>query len=106
MSTAKTVIPEKLDRAQIELEAKYQVEFPGFEPHTWAAMAYYNKGYSYEDVRILLAKRFGDSVVASRDALVREARAAGSSEYNPIEPIFEIEDVTGNASATALNVPE
>ena len=89
-----------LDSHQIELESRYRNEFPGFEPATWAAMAYYSKGYSYEDVRMLLAKRFGDSLVAKRDALIHEARAAGSSPYNPNpnpEPIFKIEDVTDKA---------
>jgi hypothetical protein len=88
-------VNEPLDSTQIELESRYKTEFPGFDPATWAAMAYYSKGYSYEDVRLLLAKRFGDAIVAKRDALVREAREAGSSAYNPNpEPIFEIEDVS------------
>jgi hypothetical protein len=88
---------EPLDSTQIELENRYRNEFPGFEPATWAAMAYYSKGYAFEDVRLLLAKRFGDDLIAKRDALVREALEAGSSAYNPNpdpDPIFEIEDVT------------
>ena len=58
-------------------------------------MAYYSKGYSYEDVRLLLARRFGDQLVAKRDALVRETKMAGRTDYdrNP-DPVFEIEDVT------------
>ncbi len=80
---------EDLDPMQIELEARYKKEFPGFDPATWATMAYYSKGYSYEDVRLLLAKRFGGSLVAKRDALVREAREAGYSAYNPNpKPVF------------------
>ncbi len=96
MTTINTV-DEPIDAHQIELETRYRKEYPGFEPATWAAMAYYSKGYCFEDVRLLLAKRFGDDLVARRDALIREARAAGSSPYNPnhdSEPIFEIEDVT------------
>jgi hypothetical protein len=86
---------DDLDSMQIELETRYRKEFPGFDPATWAAMAYYSKGYSYEDVRLLLAKRFGDSLVAKRDALVREALEAGSSAYNPNpEHVFQIDDVT------------
>ena len=95
MTTTGT-INEPLDSYQIELETRYRNEFPGFEPATWAAMAYYSKGYSLEDVRLLLAKRFGDKFVGERDALIHEARAASSSPYNPnpdIDPIFEIEDV-------------
>ncbi len=95
MTTVGTV-DVSLDPAQIELEPRYKTEYPRFDPTTWAAMAYYSKGYSYEDVRLLLAKRFGDDAVAKRDALVREARMAGSTEYasnlNP-EPICKIEDV-------------
>jgi hypothetical protein len=96
MTTTGT-INDQIDSHQIELETRYRNEFPGFEPATWAAMAYYSKGYSFEDVRLLLAKRFGDNLVAKRDALIQEARAAGSSPYNPNpdpDPIFEIEDVT------------
>ena len=90
-----TTNKDDLDSMQIELETRYRKEFPGFDPATWAAMAYYSKGYSYEDVRMLLAKRFGDSLVAKRDALVREALEAGSSAYNPnSEPVFQIDDVT------------
>jgi hypothetical protein len=90
-----TTNKDDLDSMQIELENRYRKEFPGFDPTTWAAMAYYSKGYSYEDVRMLLAKRFGDSLVAKRDALVREALEAGSSAYNPNpEPVFQIDDVT------------
>jgi hypothetical protein len=88
---------EPLDSTQIELENRYRNEFPGFEPATWAAMAYYSKGYAFEDVRLLLAKRFGDDLIAKRDALVREALEAGSSAYSPNpdpDPIFKIEDVT------------
>ncbi len=99
MTTTGT-INDQLDSNQIELETRYRNEFPGFEPATWAAMAYYSKGYSFEDVRLLLAKRFGDDLVARRDALIHEARAAGSSPYNPnhdSEPIFKIEDVTDKA---------
>ena len=33
-----------LDPMQIELESRYMTEFPGFDPATWAAMAYYSKG--------------------------------------------------------------
>ena len=63
-------------------------------------MAYYFKVNSYASVRLLLAKRFGDGLVAKRDALVREARAAGSSAYNPNpDPIFEIEDVTDKVAS-------
>ena len=100
MTTPNNTDDEKSDRIQLDLEARYQSEFPGFDPATWAAMAYYSKGYVYEDVRLLLAKRFGDGLVASRDALARDARAAGSSAYNPDEPIFEIEDVTGVVGLT------
>jgi hypothetical protein len=83
-----------LDPHQVELEKRYQNEFPGFEPATWAAMAYYSKGYSYEDVRMLLAKRFGDELVAKRDALAREAKMAGKTDYDPNpEPVFKLEDV-------------
>ena len=99
MTTTGT-INEPLDSNQIELETRYRNEFPGFEPVTRAAMAYYSKGYSFEDVRLLLAKRFGDNLVTKHDALIHEARAAGSSPYNPNlnpEPIFEIEDVTDKA---------
>jgi hypothetical protein len=97
MTTTGT-INEPIDSHQIELETRYRNEFPGFEPATWAAMAYYSKGYFFEDVRLLLAKRFGDNLVAKRDALIHEARAAGSSPYNPNpDPIFEIEDVTDKA---------
>jgi hypothetical protein len=95
MTTSSNPPIELLDVAQIELETRYKLEFPGFEPATWAAMAYYSKGYPYEDVRLLLAKRFGDKLVADRDALVREAREAGSIAYNPDEPIFEIDDLNG-----------
>jgi len=61
-------------------------------------MAYYSKGYSYENVRMLLAKRFGEDLVAKRDALVREATMAGSTDYDPNsnpdpEPIFKLEEV-------------
>jgi hypothetical protein len=86
-----------LDSTQIELESRYRTKFPGFDPATWAAMAYYSKGCSYEDVRLLLAKRLGDSSIIKRDALIREAREAGSSVYNPNpspDPIFQIKDVT------------
>ena len=90
-----TTNKDDLDSMQIELETRYRKEFPGFDPATWAAMAYYSKGYSYEDVRLLLAKRFGDSLLSKREALVREAREAGSSDYNPNpEPVFQIDDVT------------
>ena len=88
---------EPLDSTQIELENRYRNEFPGFEPATWAAMAYYSKGYAFEDVKLLLAKRLGDDLIAKRDALVREAREAGSSAYNSNpdpDPIFEIKDET------------
>ena len=98
--TSTGTINDQIDSHQIELENRYRKEFPGFEPATWAAMAYYSKGYSFEDVRLLLAKRFGDNLVAKRDALIHEARAAGSSAYNPNpspEPIFKIEDVTDKA---------
>lgn len=91
---------------QKDLEDRYQSEFPGFDPATWAAMAYYSQGVSYEDVRLLLAKRFGDSEVARRDALVREARAAGSSAYNPTEPIFEIEELTDNVDTLDIENPK
>ena len=90
-------IDEPLDAHQIELETLYRNKFPAFDPATWAAMAYYSKGCSFEDVRLLLAKRFGDNLVAKRDTLLREARATGSSSYDPNpnhDPIFEIEDVT------------
>ena len=96
MTTTGT-INDQIDAHQIELETRYRNEFPGFEPATWAAMAYYSKGYAFEDARLLLAKRFGDDSIAKRDALVREAREAGSSAYNPNpdpDPIFEIENVT------------
>jgi hypothetical protein len=96
MTTPGTPNNGTIDTAQIELETRYRLEFPGFEPATWAAMAYYSKGYPYEDVRLLLAQRFGDKVVADRDALVREAREAGSTAYNPNETIFEIDDVNAN----------
>ena len=97
--TSTDTINEPLDSAQIEFENRYRKEFPGFEPATWAAMAYYAKGYTFEDVRLLLAKRFGDNLVAKRDALIQEALMAGSSAYDPnpnpnLDPIFEIEDVT------------
>ena len=98
--TLDIVIDETMAPTQTELESRYKSEFPGFDPETWAAMAYYSKGYTFEDVRVLLAKRFGDNLVAKRDALVFESRAAGSSPYNPnpdIDPIFEIEDVTDKA---------
>ena len=96
MTTTGT-ISEPIDSHQIELETRYRNEFPGFETATWAAMAYYSKGYSFEDVRLLLAKRFGDNLVAKHDKLIHEARTAGSSAYDPNpnpDPIFEIEDVT------------
>ena len=99
MTTTGT-INDQIDSHQIELETRYRNEFPGFEPATCAAMAYYSKGYSFKDVRLLLAKRLGDNLVAKRDALIHEARAAGSSPYNPnpdIDPIFEIEDVDDKA---------
>ncbi len=90
-----TTNKDDLDSMQVELETRYRKEFPGFDPATWAAMAYYSKGFSYEDVRMLLAKRFGDSLLSKREALVREAREAGSSVYNPNpEPVFQIDDVT------------
>ncbi len=98
--TSTGTIDDQIDSYQIELETRYRKEYPGFEPATWAAMAYYSKGYSFDDVRMLLAKRFGDNLVAKRDALIQEARAAGSSPYHPNpnpEPIFEIEDVTDKA---------
>ncbi len=94
MTTTGTVT---LDNAQIDLETRYRLEFPGFEPATWAAMAYYSKGYPYEDVRLLLAQRFGDKVVAERDALVREALEAGSAAYNPNETIFEIDELADDS---------
>ncbi len=93
--TSDIVIDETMVLTQTELESRYKSEFPGFDPATWAAMAYYSKGYAYEDVRVLLAKRFGDNSIAKHNALVLESRAAGSSAYNPNpELIFEIEDVT------------
>ncbi len=95
--TSTSTIGYQIDSHQIELEKQYQTEYPGFDPTTWAAMAYYSKGYTYEDVRLLLAKRFGDELIARRDALIQEARAAGSSPYNPnpdLDPIFQIEDLT------------
>lgn len=80
-------------KSQLEQERAYQAQFPGFDPVTWAAMAYYSKGYAYEDVRLLIAKRFGDDVVAKRDALVKEVMEAGSTSYKPPPAIFEIDEL-------------
>jgi hypothetical protein len=87
-----------VDKSQLEQERAYQAEFPGFDPVTWAAMAYYSKGYPYTDVRLLLAKRFGDAVVAKRDALVKEVMEAGSSPYQPPDIMFEIEELAEDGS--------
>ena len=79
------------DNKSIEtLEKEYKLQYPGFEPHVWAAMAYYAKGMTFEGVRTLLGQRFGPDIVAKRDALLKEALQAGKGE----ETIFEIEDIT------------
>ena len=98
--TSDIVIDETTVLTQTELESRYKTEFPGFDPATWAAMAYYSKGYAYEDVWVLLADRFGDCHVAKHNALMRESRAAGSSPYKPDELIFKIEDVTDEVVVT------
>lgn len=92
MSSSKP-IESTPSESQLDQERAYQAEFPGFDPVTWAAMAYYSKGYAYEDVRILIAKRFGDAVVAKRDALVKEVMEAGSTQYKPPATVFEIDEL-------------
>jgi hypothetical protein len=98
--TSDIAIDETMVLTQTELEFRYKTEFPGFDPATWAAMAYYSKGYAYEDVRVLLAERFGECHVAKHNALVRESRAADSSPYKPDELVFKIEDVTDEVVVT------
>jgi len=88
MTTTFGTVDLSPDTAQIELESCYQKDFLGFDPMTWAAMAYSSKGYSHDDVRLLLAKRFGDDVISKRDALVRESKLAGTSNKDSHYMVF------------------
>ena len=88
-------LPPKDERSLQEYEMEYKLQYPGFEPHVWAARAYHAKGMSFEVVQALLAERFGPELKAKRDAIIQEALEVGKRdpESGPI-PVFEIEEIT------------
>ena len=87
-------LPPKDERSLLEYEMEYKLQYPGFEPHVWAAMAYHAKGMTFEVVQALLAERFGPELKAKRDAIIQEALEVGRQDPESASPVFEIEEIT------------